>query len=66
VTTRRVIVEPRAAQTPAESPQQIGRHATFIEKPILPHVAQRLPASPLAPRGCHIRAPLFVGVDRFF
>jgi hypothetical protein len=53
-------------QTPREPPQQVRRDATFIEKPILAHVAQWLPPPPLAPRGRDIRAPLFIGVNRFF
>ena len=63
---RGVIMEPRAAQAAAESPQQVGCHATFVEKPILAHVAQRLPVPPLAPRGRDIGPPLFIGVDGFF
>jgi hypothetical protein len=66
VTARRVIMDARAAQTPSEPPQQVRRHPTFIEKPILTHVAQRLPEPPLAPFGGDVGAPLFIGVDGFF
>ncbi len=63
---RRVIVQPDAARTAAIPPQQVGRHATFIKKHILTHVAQRLPGLPLSPGCGHIRASLLVGVYRFF
>jgi hypothetical protein len=55
-----------APQTPRESPQQIRRDATFIEKPILAHVAEGLPPSPLPPLGGDIRSALFIGVNGFF
>jgi hypothetical protein len=61
-----VIVEPDAARTAAIPSQQVSRHATFIEKHVLAHVAQRLPALPLAPGRGDIRASLLVGVYRFF
>ena len=61
-----VIVEPDAARTAAIPSQQIGRHATFIEKHVLAHVAQRLPSLPLSPRRGDIRTSLLVGVYRFF
>ena len=64
--TGRVIVEARARGTPAIAPQQIGRHAAFIEKHVLAHVAQRLPRPPLPARRRDIRPTLFVGVNRFF
>jgi hypothetical protein len=62
----RVIVQPHAARTAPIAPQQVGRHATFIEKHVLAHVAQRLPGLPLSPGGGDIRASLLVGVYRFF
>lgn len=61
-----VIVEPGAPPTTAEPPQQVSCHATFVEKPILAHVAQRLPLPPLSPSAGHIGSPLFIGVERFF
>ena len=64
--TRRVIVQPDAARTTAIPSQQVGRHATFIEKYILAHVAQRLPDLPLPSGRGDIKASLFVGVYRFF
>ena len=66
VAARRVIVEPRAAQTAAKPSQQVGRHPTFIEKPILAHLAQGLPQPPLPPIGRDIRPSLFIGVYGFF
>ena len=63
---RRVILQARAAGTPAVAPQQVGRHAAFIEEDVLAHVAQRLPRPPLAARRGDIRPTLFVGVYRFF
>jgi hypothetical protein len=59
-------VEPDAARTAAIASQQVRRHATFIEKHVLAHVAQRLPGAPLSPGRGDIRASLLVGVDRFF
>ena len=61
-----MIMEPRTSQTAAEPAQQVGRHATFIEKPILAHVAQGLRVAPLASGGRDIRPSLFIGVDGFF
>jgi hypothetical protein len=62
----RMIADARAAETAPIAPQQIGRHATLIEKHVVPHVPQRLPGAPLAARGDDVRPTLFVGVDRFF
>jgi hypothetical protein len=53
----------RAASIPA---QKIGRHATLIEKHVLPDIAQWLPRAPLATGRRNIRPALFVGVYRFF
>jgi hypothetical protein len=61
-----VIVQPDAARTAPIPSQQVRRHATFIEKDVLAHVAQRLPRSPLAPGRRDIRASLLVRVYRFF
>ena len=62
----RVIPYAGAAQAAAIAPQQIGRHATFVQKHVLPHIAQRLPRPPLAPGRRDIRPALLVGVYRFF
>jgi hypothetical protein len=61
-----VIVQPDAARTAAIPAQQVGRHATFIEKHVLAHVAHRLPRLPLSPGRGDIRAALLVGVYGFF
>ena len=37
----RVIVQPRATRAPTVAAQQIGRHATFVEKHVLPGIMQR-------------------------
>jgi hypothetical protein len=66
VAAGRVIVEPVAARTAPISPQQIGRHPTFIEKHVLTHVPQWQPRGPLATRGDDIRPSLFGGVYGFF
>jgi hypothetical protein len=63
---RSVIAEPRAAETPTVSSEQIRRDATFIEKDVLPGVAERQPVAPAAARGGDVRTPLLVGVYRFF
>jgi hypothetical protein len=63
---RGVIVQPDAARTAAVPSQQVGRHATFIEKHVLARLAERQCLAPLAPGGGDIRATLFVRVYRFF
>ena len=66
VAARRVIEQPRAARAPAIATQQVGRHATFVDEDVLPHIAQRLPQAPLAAGGSNVRPALFVGVYGFF
>lgn len=66
VTTGRVIAEPRAAGAAPIAAQQIGGDAAFVEKDVLPDVAERLPRLPLPTRRGDVRATLFVGVYRFF
>lgn len=66
MTAGRVIPHADAAQAATVAPEQIGRHATFIEEDILPHIAQRLPDLPLSPGRRDIRPALLVGVYRFF
>lgn len=61
-----VIVQAMAAQTPAIPPQEIGRHPTLVDEDPLAHVAQRQPRAPLPALSGDVRAPLFVGVYRFF
>jgi hypothetical protein len=62
----RVIAEPHATEAASISAQQIGRDAAFIEKDVLPGVAQRQPVAPAAPLSRDVGAALFVGVYRFF
>jgi hypothetical protein len=62
----RVIAQPHAAETAPVSTQQIGRDAAFIEKDVLPGVAQRQPVAPTAPLSRDVGSPLFVGVYGFF
>ena len=43
MTAGRVIAEAGTARAAAVPPQQVGGHAAFVEKHILPHVPERLP-----------------------
>ena len=57
------------ACAPAAAPiatQEIRRHAAFIEKHVVPDVAERLPVPPVAAGRGYVRPALFVGVYRFF
>jgi len=58
----RVIVQPRAARTPAVAAQDIGRHAALVEKHVLRGIVQRQRVSPVPPLGGDVRPPLFVRV----
>ena len=66
VTAGRVIAESRAHRTAPIAAQQVGGHATFVEKYILADITQRLPGPPVAARRRDIRPTLFGGVYRFF
>jgi hypothetical protein len=61
-----VITEAGATQAATVPAEQIRRHAAFIQKNILRHVAERLPAPPLTPSRRDVRPTLLVGVYRFF
>jgi hypothetical protein len=61
-----VVAQAYAAATAPVAPQQIGRDPAFIEKDVLPGVAQGQPVAPAAPLSDDVGAPLFVGVYRFF
>lgn len=61
-----VIAQAHAAETAPVSPQEIGRDAAFIEKDVMPGVAQRQPVAPPAPLSGDVGPPLFVGVQGFF
>ena len=66
VSAGRVIAEPQAAWAAAVAPQQIGRHARFVEKDEMPGIAERLRLLPVAAGRGDVRATLFVGVYGFF
>jgi hypothetical protein len=66
MSARGVIAEARPARAAPVAAQQIGRHATFIEKDVLANIAQRLPVTPASALSSDVRTPLFVGVQRFF
>ena len=66
MTARRVVMQPRPARAPAIAAQQIGSDAALIEKDVLAHLAQGLPRLPQSAGRGDIRAPLFIGVYRFF
>jgi hypothetical protein len=61
-----VIMEPGAAWAPAIATEQIRRHAAFIEKHVLPHIAERLPLAPAATLSDDVGTTLFVRVYSFF
>jgi hypothetical protein len=61
-----VISEPCAAGAPAVAAQEIRRDAAFIEKDVVPHIAERLPLAPSAPLSHDVGTPLFVGMYGFF
>ena len=66
MTARRVITESGAARAAAVAPEQIGRHAAFIEKDILPGIVERLPVAPPPTLSGDGGPALFVGVYGFF
>lgn len=63
---RRVVAQPQSPKAPPVAAQQVGRDARFIDEDVLAGIVERQPVLPPAPRGRNIRAPLFVGVYRFF
>lgn len=66
VTARRVITQPRATRTAPVPPQQVSRYAAFIEKDVVPDIADRLPLTPSPTLSDDVGAALFVGVYGFF
>ena len=62
----RVIAESLAPKTPTIAAKQVRRDAAFIEKEVLPHIAERQPVPPAASLRRDVGPPLLVGVDRFF
>jgi hypothetical protein len=63
---RRVIAEPNAAWTPPVATEEIGGHAAFIDKDVLPRIAERQPVPPAATLSGDVGPPLLVGVYGFF
>jgi hypothetical protein len=61
-----VIAQSHAAETAPVSAQEISRDAAFIEKAVLPRVAQGQPVPPAAPLSGDVESPLLVGVEGFF
>jgi hypothetical protein len=62
----RVIAEAHAARAAAIAAEQIGRNPRFVDENVAARIVQRQRVLPAAPRRRDIRAPLFVGVYRFF
>ena len=62
VTARGVIADSGSARAAAVAPEQIGRHAAFIEKDILPDIVERLPLAPPPTLSGDGGPTLFVGV----
>lgn len=63
---RRKVAEALAAGTAAIAPEQVRRHATFVEEEIRARVPPRLCRLPVTASGGDIRPVLFGGVHRFF
>jgi hypothetical protein len=66
VSARGVIDGARPAWAARIAPQQIGRHARFVDEDKRARVVQRLRRPPLAPVSRDVGATLFAGVYRFF
>ena len=63
---RRVIPQPQSAQAATVATHQVGRDARLVKEDVRARIVQRQRVVPLAARRGDIRAPLFVGVYRFF
>jgi hypothetical protein len=61
-----VIVQAGAAWTAPIAPQEVRRHAAFVEEHVLPRIVERLGVAPLPTLRGDVSAPLFVGVNGFF
>jgi hypothetical protein len=61
-----VIADAGPARAAAVAPEQIGRHAAFIEKDVLTDIAERLPLAPSPTLSGDVGPALFVGVYGFF
>jgi hypothetical protein len=61
-----VIADSSPARAAAVAPEQVGRHAAFIEKDILTDIAERLSLAPPPTLSGDVGPALFVGVYGFF
>ncbi len=66
MTARRVIRNPRAAETPGVAAQQIRRDAGLVDEDVVRPVAKRLGGDPASAVRGDIWAPLLIGVYGFF
>lgn len=66
VPTRRVVLQATAPKAPPVATEEIGRDARLVDEDVPARIMQRERVLPVSARGRDIRAPLFVGVDRFF
>ena len=66
VTARRVIADPRAADTARVPPQQVRGDAGFVDEDVLSRIVERERLAPLTPGRRDIRTMLFGGVYGFF
>jgi hypothetical protein len=66
VAARRVIAEPQASRAASIAPQQVGGHPRFVDEDIAAGVVDGEEVLPPPARRGDVRAPLFVGVYRFF
>jgi hypothetical protein len=66
VTAGRVITESCATRAATVAPEEVGRHAAFIEKDVVPDIADRLPLTPPSAFSDDVGSALFVGVYGFF
>jgi hypothetical protein len=66
VAARRVVAQPQPARAAAIAAQQVGGDPRFVDEDIAAGVVEREEVLPPPARGGDIRAPLFVGVYRFF
>ena len=63
---RRVVVDAGPAEGPTIPPQEIVRHAGFVEKNQACRIPGRRGGVPHDPRGRDVRSIVFGGPDRFF
>ena len=63
---RRIVPQSQTARTPPVPAQEISGDAGFLDEDVAARVVDGLRVLPLPPGRGDIRAPLFVGVYRFF